>query len=67
MGVGAYASYRLLFAVTSSNGISTLLSIGLAVLIYGALILLLKGITKDEIARLPKGDKLVRLLGRFLR
>ena len=67
MGVGAYASYRLLFAVTASNGISTLLSIGLAVLIYGALILLLKGITKDEIARLPKGDKLVRLLGRFLR
>ena len=24
-------------------------------------------LTKEEIARLPKGDRLVRLLGRFLR
>lgn len=67
MGIGAFASYRLLFMITGSNGVSTLLSIGIAVVVYGALILLMKGITKDEISRLPKGDKLVRLLGRFLR
>ena len=67
MGIGAFASYRLLFMITGSNGVSTLLSIGIAVVVYGALILLMKGITKDEISKLPKGDKLVRLLGRFLR
>ena len=27
----------------------------------------LKGISREEVERLPKGDKLVRLLGRFLR
>lgn len=67
MGLGAVASYKLLYMMTDSNGISALLSIAIAVVIYFALILLLKGISREEVERLPKGDKLVRLLGRFLR
>ena len=67
MGIGTVACYKLLYMVTDSNGISTLLSIAVAVVVYFALILLMKGISREEIEHLPKGDKLVRLLGRFLR
>ena len=67
MGLGVVACYKLLYMVTDSNGISTLLSIAVAVIVYFALILLMKGISREEVEHLPKGDMLVRLLGRFLR
>lgn len=67
MGVAAFAAYKLLFLITSSNTVSTLLSIIAGIVVYAVLVLGLKVITKDEIARLPKGDKLVRLLDRFVK
>ena len=67
MGISAFASYKLLYMVTESNGLATLIAIVIAILVYGVLILLMKGITKEEILRLPKGDKLVRLLGRVVK
>ena len=67
MGAAAFAAYKFLFMVLESNTISTLLAIMIAVPVYGVLILLMRGITKEEIARLPKGDKLVRLLHKLLR
>ncbi|MCI8609379.1 MAG: polysaccharide biosynthesis protein [Firmicutes bacterium] len=67
MGAAAFAAYKGLFMITDSNGLSALAAIGIAVIVYAALILLMRGITKDEISRLPKGDKLVRLLGRFVK
>ena len=67
MGLCAAASYKLLFLATSSNDIACLASIIIGVAVYGALILGLKAITKDEIARLPKGDKLVKILDKFIK
>ncbi len=67
MGICTWGCYKLLYIVTSSNAISTMLAIGVAVVVYGLLILLLKGISREELARMPKGDKLVKLLGGILK
>lgn len=67
MGVVVFAAYKVVFLVVKSNTVATLLSICVGVAVYGALILLTKAITKDEIRRLPKGDKLVRILDRFIK
>ena len=67
MGAAAFAAYKLLYMVIESNTIATMLSILVAIPVYGILILLMKGITKEEISKLPKGDKIVRFLGRLLR
>ena len=67
MGAAAFAAFKLIFLVTSSNDISTLLSIIVGVVVYGALVLSLKVITEDEIRRLPKGDKLVKVLDKFIK
>lgn len=67
MGVATFAAYRLFYMITDSNSISTMMAICMAVVVYGVLILLLKGITKEELLKFPKGDKLVRILGRFMR
>ena len=37
------------------------------VVVYGALILITKAITKEEIARLPKGGRLVKILDKFIK
>ena len=67
MGVCAFSSYKLLFMATSSNDIACLGAIFIGVIVYGILILGFKAITKEEIARLPKGDKLVRILDKFIK
>ena len=67
MGVVVFAAYKVIFLVVKSNTVATLLSICVGVAVYGALILITKAITKDEIRRLPKGDKLVRILDRFIK
>lgn len=67
MGVAAYASYKLFFLVTASNMLSALLAICVGVISYVILIFAVKAITKEELARLPKGDKLVRIADKFIR
>lgn len=67
MGITAYASYKLFFLITTSNLISTLLAVCVGVVAYVFLIFAVKAITKEEIARLPKGDKIVALLDRFIK
>ncbi|MBQ4649813.1 MAG: polysaccharide biosynthesis protein [Firmicutes bacterium] len=67
MGIAVFAAYKILFMILKSNTIATLLSICVGVAVYGILILMTKAITKDEIRRLPKGDKLVRILDRFIK
>ena len=67
MGVVVFAAYKVVFLMVKSNTVATLLSICVGVAVYGTLILLTKAITKDEIRKLPKGDKLVRILDRFIK
>ena len=67
MGVSAFATYKLLFMVLESNTLSMLAAIMVGVVAYAVLILSLKAITKEEIALLPKGDKLVKILDKFIK
>ena len=44
------------------NALAVLAAIGVAVIVYFALILLTKAISKEDLALMPKGDKIARLL-----
>lgn len=67
MGICAFASYKLIFGIVSSNTLATLGAVMVGVVVYGALILITKAITKEEIARLPKGGRLVKILDKFIK
>lgn len=67
MGSAAFAAYKLLYLWTARNSLSCLAAILIAVIVYMILILVMKGITKEEIAKLPKGGTIVRILDRFIK
>lgn len=62
MGAGAWAVYGLLYRLLESNTIAVLVAILVGVVIYGVLIIALKGISRQDLALMPKGDKIARLL-----
>lgn len=62
MGGATWAVYGGLLRLTESNTISLILAIGVAVVLYFALLILLRAITKDDLALMPQGEKIGRLL-----
>ena len=70
MGGGAWAVYGLLSKLLShggelsstGNAAATMAAILVAVVIYCVLIVALRAISRDDLALMPKGDKLARLL-----
>lgn len=67
MGVCAFASYKLLYMTLESNAMATMSAIVIGAAVYGALILGLKAITKEEIGRIPGGGKLERIIDKFVK
>ena len=67
-GVGAFVGYSLTNKLISlesgllQNGVSTLVGIGLAVVIYVISLFCTKTITKNDILMLPKGENLLKVL-----
>ncbi len=61
MGGAVWAVYGLL-AGHLGNTLSVGCSILVGVVIYGALVILLKAVSKDDLSLMPKGDKLAKLL-----
>lgn len=61
MGVSALVSYKLLFMLTSSNSMSTLISIMIAAAVYFVTAFRTGAVTKEEIELIPKGDLLYRI------
>ena len=61
MGIGVFLSYELVHKIINSNAIATILSICVGVLIYFVLLLLMKGLTESELARMPKGNTIIAL------
>lgn len=55
MGAAAIASYKLLFMVTSSNPLSTMMSIMIAAAVYFVTAFMTGAVTKEEIELIPKG------------
>lgn len=64
MGIIVYATYHLIHMVMS-NLVSTLLAIVIGVITYGASILALKVLSKEDIMMIPFGTKIYQLLVKF--
>ena len=62
MGAGAWAVYGLVYKLLESNTIAVVGAIGVAVVIYAVLIVALKAIDREDLALMPKGEKIARLL-----
>ena len=62
MGAGAWAVYGLVFKLLHSNTLGVVCSIGVAVVIYAVLIVALKAIDREDLALMPKGQKIAKLL-----
>lgn len=61
MGVIAYGVYALCFLIFKNNLISIIISFIFAVIVYAVALLLLKGLTEDEIRKFPKGYLLAEM------
>ena len=63
-GIGALLSYGLFIRLIDAQRLCTLLAIGVAILIYLAVILLTGALSREEFAFIPKGEKIYALLHR---
>lgn len=61
MGVAAWGVYKLLYMLSSSNALSTVIAIVVAVAVYGVLLLLMKCVDEVELYDFPMGGRLVKL------
>lgn len=61
MGVAAWAVYRLLYMLSSSNALSAIFAIVVAVVVYGVLLLLMKCVDEVELYDFPMGGRLVKV------
>ncbi|MBS6395588.1 MAG: polysaccharide biosynthesis protein [Clostridiales bacterium] len=61
MGAAAYGVHLGLMAVVKNNTAATIAACLAAVLVYGIVLLLLKGLTEEELLSFPKGRTLVRI------
>ncbi len=61
MGAVVYASYKLVYMYLESNTLGVALSICLGVGVYFVVLILIGGITAEELEEMPKGRLLVRV------
>ena len=62
MGAAAFGVYHGLYVLCKSNAISVLVACIAAVIVYGVALLVLKGLTEEELLGFPKGRTLVRIV-----
>lgn len=65
MGVSCYSTYNLIYLLIPKNAIATLSAVIVSIIIYGVFMLLMKGITKDDVLAMPCGTKISKILGKF--
>lgn len=61
MGGAVYGAYYLLHLLTDSNAISTILAILIGMIVYFVVLLLLKGLTEEELRNFPKGTFVIKI------
>ncbi|MCR5755983.1 MAG: polysaccharide biosynthesis C-terminal domain-containing protein, partial [Acetatifactor sp.] len=61
MGVAAWAVYEGMYILTESMRIAVLPAIFLAVIVYFTMLLLMRGISEEELRGFPKGHVLVKI------
>jgi stage V sporulation protein B len=62
MGVAAYLTYQGLYLLTDSNALATLIAVFVAIIVYFALLVFMKGVEEEELHSIPKGDTITRIL-----
>lgn len=62
MAAGAWACHGLLVHFGLGNSLATLGAIAISVVIYAVLILVLRAISREDLALMPKGDKIAKFL-----
>ena len=62
MALAAWSSYGLLFRFLNSNTLATIGAIGIAVIVYAILVIALRAISRDDLALMPKGEKIAKIL-----
>ena len=65
MGGAAFGVYRAVFLFTKSNGISTILAVFAAILVYGLLLIKLGCLEPEELQRIPGGTRLLSVFRRL--
>jgi len=65
MGVAVFLIYKALYAICHVNSLSTILAIMAGVVLYFVLMLMIGGIKKRDIRRLPKGKQILAVLERL--
>ena len=61
MGVAAFLTYRVVTMVIKSNLLGTVVSVSVAVAVYGVLLIRLRGIEEQELKSMPGGTRLFGL------
>ena len=73
-GVTAFAAYGLLSrifpagnteSILNMGTVSTVIAVGLAIIVYAISLLLLKGVAREDISVLPKGEKIAKTLEKY--
>lgn len=73
-GITAFAAYGLLAkifpadtseSILNMGTISTVIAVGLAVVVYVISLLLLKGVAREDVSVLPKGEKIAKTLEKY--
>ena len=59
---GAIGSFKLFYMILGTADVSLMISIFTAMIVYVLMILVIRGITREEVEMLPKGKKLARVL-----
>ncbi len=65
MGAVALLAYSPLAQVTDYSRIATIAAIAAGVLVYIVLILLFRGLKRDDVLNMPKGEKLAQILTKY--
>ena len=65
MGVIVYGSYNLIMLAIKSNLIACIISIILGMIVYAVAMLLMRGITRRDMERIPKGEILITIADRL--
>lgn len=65
MGVVVYAAYFVCHKISHSNAVSTVIAVLVGMIVYAAALLLIKGLTEEELHSFPKGELLIRIAKKF--
>lgn len=65
MGIACFGIYKLLIAISLGNTISTIISIIISICVYGAVMLLIRGIREEDLKYIPMGNRILRFLKKF--